>query len=102
MKHLTLIVHTDVQKTLTDLLHNLDRISGFTFQHVDGHGVEAENDAFLSAREKVVGYTPRVRVDILLDDTNVESVLDVIRSSTEGIADSGIYWVTAVEQNGRL
>jgi len=102
MKHLTLIIHTDVQQALTDLLHNLEQISGFTFHHVDGHGVEAENDAFLSAREKVVGYTPRIRVDILLDNSKVDSVLDLIRSTTEGIADSSIYWITAVEQNGRL
>ncbi len=106
MKHLTLIIHTNVQQDMADQLRNLEQVSGFTFSHVEGHGVQAESDPFLSARDKVVGYTPRIRVDILLEDSNVESVLDALRNNTYGVegADKyrGIYWVTAVEQNGRL
>ncbi|NOX76645.1 MAG: DUF3240 domain-containing protein, partial [Gammaproteobacteria bacterium] len=70
--------------------------------HVEGHGVQAENDPFLSARDKVVGYTPRVRVEILLQDGDVDSLLDTLRSTRQGIAEHGIYWVTAVEQSGCL
>jgi len=102
MKQLTLIIHTDVQQDLTDLLHSMEQVSGFTFSHVEGHGVEAEDDAFLSARDKVVGYTPRIRVDILLEKDNIDLVLQALRTASAGIVDQGIYWVTAVEQNGRL
>ena len=102
MKQLTLIIHTDAQQDLTDQLRNLKLISGFTFSHVEGHGVEAEDDAFLSARDKVVGYTPRIRVDILLEKDNIDLVLQALRTASAGIVDQGIYWVTAVEQNGRL
>ena len=102
MKQLTLIIHTDAQQDLTDQLRNLKLISGFTFSHVEGHGVEAEDDAFLSARDKVVGYTPRIRVDILLEKNNIDLVLQALRTASAGIVDQGIYWVTAVEQNGRL
>jgi len=83
-------------------LHSMEQVSGFTFSHVEGHGVEAEDDAFLSARDKVVGYTPRIRVDILLEKNNIDLVLQALRTATAGIVDQGIYWVTAVEQNGRL
>jgi len=102
MKHLTLIVHTNMQQDLADQLRTLDQVSGFTFSNVEGHGVQVENDPFLSARDKVVGYTPRVRVDILLEETDVDSVLDALRNSTKGIEGQGIYWVTAVEKNGHL
>ena len=102
MKQLTLIIHTDAQQDITDQLRNLKPISGFTFSHVEGHGVEAEDDAFLSARDKVVGYTPRIRVDILLEKNNIDLVLQALRTASAGIVDQGIYWVTAVEQNGRL
>jgi nitrogen regulatory protein P-II 1 len=64
--------------------------------------VQAESDPFLSERDKVVGYTPKVRVDILLQDSDVDTVLDTLRSSTYGIEGQGIYWITAVEQNGCL
>lgn len=103
MKHLTLIIHTNAQQDLADELRNLEQqVTGFTFSHVEGHGVQVESDPFLSARDKVVGYTPRVRVDILLEDGNVESVLDTLRSTTYGVEGNGIYWLTAVEQSGRL
>lgn len=102
MKQLTLIIHTNVQQDMSDQLRNLEQVSGFTFSHVEGHGVQVESDPFLSVRDKVVGYTPRVRVDILLEDGNVNSVLDTLRSTTYGVEGHGIYWVTAVEQSGRL
>lgn len=102
MKHLTLIVHTNVQQDLSDQLRSMEQVSGFTFSNTEGHGVQVETDPFLSARDKVVGYTPRVRVDILLEDGDVDMVLDTIRNSTSGIKDQGIFWVTAVEKNGRL
>ena len=102
MKHLTLIIHTHVQQDLADHLRTLKQVSGFTFSPVEGHGVQVESDPFLSARDKVVGYTPRVRVDILLEDGDIDSVLDSLRSTTHGVEGHGIYWVTAVEQNGRL
>ncbi len=102
MKHLILIIHSSVQQALADQLRSLEQVSGFTFCKVEGHGVQVENDPFLSARDKVVGYTPRVRVDIMLEDGDVDRVLDTIRSKTQGLAGRCIYWVTAVEKNGHL
>lgn len=102
MKLLTLIIHTNVQQELADQLRNMETVPGFTFSHVEGHGVQVEDDPFLSARDKVVGYTPRVRVEILLQDGNVDSLLDTLRSTRLGVAEHGVYWVTTVEQNGRL
>jgi nitrogen regulatory protein P-II 1 len=102
MKHLTLIILANVQQDMADHLRTLEQVSGFTFSHVEGHGAQAESDPFLSARDKVVGFTPRVRVDILLGDDDVNAVLTSLRSTTRGVEGHGIYWVTAVEQNGRL
>ena len=102
MKHLTLIVHTNMQQDLADLLRTLDQVSGFTFSPAEGHGAQVENDPFLSARDKVVGYTPRIRVDVLLEDGDVQSVLKTLHNTGHGAEGQGIYWVTAVEQSGRL
>lgn len=102
MKKLTLIIHTNVQQQVADLLRTIDQVPGFTFSHVEGHGAEVENDSFLSARETVVGYIPRIRTDILLEDGDVDVVLAKLREKENNIVGQGIYWVTAVEKGGHL
>lgn len=103
MKHLTLIVHTNTQQDLADQLRSMKQVQGFTFSHTEGHGVQVESDPFLSARDKVVGYTPRVRVDVLLEDDDVAMVLNTVRDDSGGKTSlDGIYWVTAVEEYGRI
>ena len=102
MKNLTLIVHADVQQALADTLRSIKQVSGFTFIHIEGHGAQADRDPTLSARDLVVGYTPQVRVDILLEDGDVEFVLQALRTADCGVAGRGIFWITPVEQQGRL
>lgn len=102
MKILTLIVHANAQQELADQLRTLKQVPGFTFSHVEGHGVQVESDPFLSARDKVVGYTPRVRVDILLEDTDVSVVLDALRKAENNVAGHCVYWAVPVEEGGRL
>lgn len=102
MKILTLISHASAQQDLADRLRTLSQISGFTFTHVEGHGVQAEDDPFLSARDKVVGYTPRVRLDILLNDDDVDDVLNILRHMGNNISGQSVYWITPAEQGGHL
>ncbi len=102
MKNLALVVHSNMKQDLADQLRSMQQISGFSFSNIEGHGVQVENDPFLSVRDKVVGFTPRVRVDILLEEADVEPVLEVLRTSVNGIVGHGIYWLTAVEKNGYL
>ena len=102
MKVLIMIVHNNFQQDLADLLRSLTQVEGFTFGHVEGHGVQEAHDSFLSARDKVVGYVPRIRVDILLDDSHVDSVLESARAMSKGGSGLGIFWVNDVQHSGRL
>ena len=103
MKNLMMIVDASIKDDLADQLRSLDVVEGFTFCEVEGHGSHVESDPFLSTRDKVVGYTPRVRVDILLRAEDVTTVLDAVRVDIGGkITQGGIYWVTAVEEYGRV
>ncbi len=45
------------------------------------HSSQLEHGAFLSARDKVVDYVPKVRVDVILEDDRAKAVLDEIRNS---------------------
>lgn len=102
MKNLALIVPADIQQALADTLHSLEQLSGFTFTHVEGHGPQGEADPQLSARDRVIGYTPHLRVDILLKDEDVEKVLQSLHTADCGLAGRGIYKVIAVEEHGTL
>ena len=102
MKILTLITHTDAQQALIDQLRGLKQISGFTFSHAEGHGTEIESDAFLAARDTVVGHVPRIRMDILLEAADVDIVLTMLREAKNRIAGQSVYWITSVEKVGNL
>ena len=102
MKILTLIVHADTEQALADMLRGLKQVTGFTFTHVEGHGAQDERDPSLSARDRVVGYTPHTRVDILLKGEDVDDVLQALRATGGGLAGRGAYWITSVESQGRL
>lgn len=102
MKNITLIVHADIQRALADALHGFEQVTGFTFTQVEGHNRQDEYDPSLSARDSVIGYTPHVRVDILLKDEDVDDVLQALRAADCGLAGRSFYLVTAVEKQGAL
>lgn len=102
MKVLTLIINTNLQQDVSDHLLSLEQVSGFTFFPVEAHGIKTETDAILSARDKVVGYTPRARVDILLEEQLTEVVIKSLCESVNGLKNHGVYWVTSVERGGQL
>jgi nitrogen regulatory protein P-II 1 len=99
MKNMVVIIHEKLQQDLADQLR--EKVSGFTFSRVEGHGEQRVTDEMLSARDRVVGYIPRVRVDILLEDTEVAGVIELIRQ-VPGIAGHSVYWVNDVHESGRI
>jgi nitrogen regulatory protein P-II 1 len=99
MKNLVMIFRSNLQQDVADQLRGLDSVSGFTFSNVEGHSGQSEKDPFLSARDKVVGFLPRVRVDILLDESQVKATISAVRSVTSGL---GIYWVAPIDEYGKL
>ena len=102
MKNLTLIAHADIKERLADTLRSLELVSEFTFTQVESHSAQDEHDCALSARDSVIGYTPHVRVDILLMSEDVDNVLQSLRTADCGLAGRAIYQITAVEKQGSL
>ncbi len=102
MKNLILIIHSDHKADIADLFRSIEEVPGFTLSDVEGHGRQSDDDALLSARDKVVGYVPRVRVDILIEDADVAKVLAALKKSSIGLNKHSVYWVTTVEESGRL
>jgi nitrogen regulatory protein P-II 1 len=102
MKNLTLIAHADIKERLADTLRSLELVSEFTFTQVESHSAQDEHDSVLSARDSVIGYTPRVRVDILLMGDDVDAVLQALRDADCGLTGRAAYQVTTVEIQGTL
>lgn len=102
MKNLTILVHADIKQSLADVLRARPEIAGFTFTAVEGHGPQDERDAMLSTRDRVVGYTPHVRVDMVLHDADVDKVLEALRKENCGVVGRCIYWVTPVDRFDEL
>ena len=101
MKKLSMIVHTSLQQELADLLRGL-QLDSFMFSHIEEHSSQLEQDALLSARDKVVGYVPKIRVDVILDDDRARTLLDEIRNSKISFKGKGMYWVTQIDESGEL
>jgi len=102
MKNLVLVVHANMQNDLADQLRTIDCVKDFTFSNVQGHGSRDATDSFLSMRDRVVGYSPHIRIEIILEDEQVQAVLEQLRSVVKHSRDQGSYWVTPVEQTGLL
>ena len=79
--------------------HQLD---SFMFSHIEKHSSTLEHDVFLSARDKVVGCVPQVRVDLILDEIRVQSLLTELRDSKRSFKGKGIFWITDVEEMGEF
>ena len=69
---LTLNTNPGLEEDLVDYLLSHAGVSGFTSFAVSGHG-EHDN---LSVSEQVSGRRKRLQVEIILEDSQVQSVLD--------------------------
>jgi nitrogen regulatory protein P-II 1 len=99
MKNLVLIVPANVYAAVTDRLREIG-IAGFTVTHVEGHGAHTARDAFLSARDRVVGFVPRVRIDVVLEGEAVDGVLSARAGAGTDLSAHGAWWLTPVERSG--
>jgi len=103
MKSLTIIIHTDDEQELINYLRARSYVGGFTLTHVSGHGVKPEQDAFLAARDQVVGASPRLKVEIIVHDDDAETLLIALRGLKEAEKlHEAYYWITPVQSGGHL
>ena len=102
MKCLTLFVHKSVQSEVVDSLRSAPEVTGFTLIECEGHSTSTEADVFQAARDLVVGFVPRLRIDVILDDAAVEPVLERLRRSSAEANLAGAWLITEVASFGRL
>lgn len=92
---LTLNINPDLEEDLVDYLLELDCVGGFTSLPVRGHGSHGQ----MSLAEQVSGRKQRMTLQILLEATDVDTVLAGLASN---VGRDIVWWTQAVARSGRI
>ena len=78
-------------------------VIGLTVSEVKGYGRQKGHTEMYRGAEYSVDTLPKMRLDILIDDEKVESVIDVItKSASTGKIGDGKIFVTNIEEIVRI
>jgi nitrogen regulatory protein PII len=78
-------------------------VQGMTVSEVRGFGRQGGHSETYRGSEYVIDFVPKVRIEIVVDDTAVDSVVDTIRTSANtGKIGDGKIWITDVTRLIRI
>ena len=78
-------------------------VSGLTTTDVEGFGRQRGHTEVYRGAEYQVDFVPKVKVEVLCDDDQVDRVVDALASAARtGKIGDGKIWVTGVEQVVRI
>jgi nitrogen regulatory protein PII len=78
-------------------------VQGMTVTEVRGFGRQGGHSETYRGSEYAIDFVPKVRIEIVVDDTAVDSVVDTIRTSANtGKIGDGKIWVTDVARLIRI
>jgi len=98
MKLVTAVIKPHQLDAVKEGLHAIG-VSGMTVSEVQGYGRQKGHTEVYRGAEYTVEFLPKIRVDVLIDEIDVEKVVDaIITASRTGKIGDGKVWVTAVEE----
>lgn len=102
MKLITAIIKPfkldDVREALSDM-----GVQGITVTEVKGFGRQKGHTELYRGAEYVVDFLPKVKVEIAVDDSTLDTVLDAItKAANTGKIGDGKIWVSTLEQVVRI
>ena len=78
-------------------------INGMTVSEASGFGRQGGHTEVYSGAEYTVNLVPKIRLEVLVDDHDAASVVEVIvKAASTGSIGDGKVWVTPVEQVVRV
>jgi nitrogen regulatory protein P-II 1 len=97
MKLITAIVKPFVLEDVKGALEQIG-VLGMTVSEVQGYGRQKGHTEVYRGAEYSVDFVPKVRVEVVADDTNVDKVVDaVVEAARTGKIGDGKVWVTPVD-----
>ncbi len=102
MKLVTAIIRPFKLDDVKDALSNIG-VMGMTVSEVKGFGRQKGHTELYRGAEYVVDFLPKVKVEVVLDDDQVDAAIDAIvgAAKTDKIGDGKIF-VSPVEQTIRI
>jgi nitrogen regulatory protein P-II 1 len=94
MKRLTLYLHAAAEDDALDCLRSQPQVSGFTLVACQGHSTQRSGGTEERAIDQVVGFVPRIRIEVILQDDQVEEVLTRLRTCLGSGTSQGIWTVS--------
>ena len=102
MKLVTAIVKPFKLDDVKDALKDLS-VEGMTVSEVSGFGRQRGHTEVYRGSEYTVDFVPKVRVEVLTDDTDTARVVEaVVAAARTGKIGDGKVWVTPVETVVRI
>ncbi len=102
MKLITTIIKPFKLDDVKDALKSAG-VQGMTVSEVRGFGRQGGHSETYRGSEYAIDFVPKVRIEIVVDDTAVDSVVDTIRTSANtGKIGDGKIWVTDVARLIRI
>ncbi len=102
MKLITAIVKPHRVDEVKEALRELG-VNGLTTTGVEGFGRQRGHTEVYRGAEYQVDFVPKVRVEILVADADVQGVVDaVVKAARTGKIGDGKLWVTEAEQVIRI
>ncbi len=78
-------------------------INGMTVSEVSGFGRQHGHTEVYRGAEYTVDLVPKVRIEVLVDDSEADATVDVIvKAASTGSIGDGKVWTTSVEQIVRV
>jgi nitrogen regulatory protein P-II 1 len=102
MKLVTAIVKPhrieDVKEALRDI-----GVNGLTTTDVEGFGRQRGHTEVYRGAEYQVDFVPKVRIEVLVDDGDVDGIIDaIVKAARTGKIGDGKIWVTDVDRVQRI
>ena len=102
MKLITAVFKPFKLDAVRESLINLD-VSGMTISEVRGFGQQRGHTEHFGGEEYVLDYLPKVKIEIVSEDCDVDIFVDSIRKATHtGKAGDGKIWVVDLSEVVRI
>ena len=97
MKLVTAVIKPYQLDAVKEALHALG-VAGLTVSEVQGYGRQKGHTEVYRGAEYSVDFVPKVRIEVVVDDSIVDKVVDsIVRSARTGKIGDGKVWVSPVE-----
>ncbi len=102
MKLVTAVIKPHKWEEVREALETFG-VTGMTVSEVSGYGRQKGHTEVYRGAEYTVDLVPKVRLEVLVDDTDVLEVVDtIVKSAATGRIGDGKVWVTSVESVVRV